>query len=179
MGLVELCNYFPFEYNKGIGTTAALYGVTLFVLYLYEIHKHYGWLPSISKTFYKVREIFQMFMYLEALSIFLIAQNLLYTIAAICFVIMAMFPSVLYKHFIVPHCIFATTAIAIMTIGLPICFDTATGLILIGGAVVGLSILFYESYIKKNKFIQDTMIYWVEVITLSVSIIGLVLGRII
>lgn len=177
MSFIELCNYWPWEYSKTIGIIAAIYGITLFVCYLYEIHKHFGWLKSISISYYKVREIFQMFMYAEAFSIILIAQNALYTVAAICFVIMAMFPSVLYKHFIIPHCIFASSAIILMSIGMPICCDLEAGALMLAVEIIGICMFWYSS--KDNQFYKDTLTYWIEVWSLSLIIAELVISKLI
>ena len=172
MGIVEILTFGP-DYNTGLGIATAIIGVAAFVCYLYEIHKHYGWLQSISISYYKDREIFQMFMYLSAFCILCIGQNVMYGLVALCFTIMAMFPSVLYKHFIIPHCIFATTAIVLGLIGLPICFDTFTGVSLDLIAVFGICALLYSKYKIKDPFISETLTYWIEVESLSIIIIGL------
>lgn len=162
-------------FDRAVAILALLYGIAAFCVYLVAVRKELGRVKSISCTYYKWRQcwIFQAFMYYSSVNVILIHQTWWYVIAALCGIIMAMFPSITYKNFIIPHSVFATSFIFMCLLGLPLCYGTHSvvywGICVLSALVVVLLVL-----AKKYKAIKfkSGYIYWIEVYTLLLFMIG-------
>lgn len=78
------------EYDKWLGLAGLILGVSLFIVYNRAVFLNYGWLKSISISYYSVRPhwLFKWFMWGSVLSILCIGQNVIYAIACGFFAIM-------------------------------------------------------------------------------------------
>lgn len=190
-----LTSPFIFEsFDKSVSITSSLYGCTVYLMYIIACYMMFGITKSISITYYywlkldnrhnflwshNLCWVFQMFMFISAASIFFIAQNVLYFIVGALFAVMAMFPSVEYKGkigpFLVYHSICACSAIALMLIGLPLCYGWP-GLIFTLAAVAGdlLVLLFCNQHPTDYEQESTTKLYWVENVSISVFMIGII-----
>lgn len=177
--IIYFLSWSPIDYQRVVGAIAGILGIVAFVSYLVGVYLKFGFQKSISFYWYSFdadwRWIFQAFMYFSSLCILLLGQNTMYLLSAVSFSIMAMFPSVLYKHFIIPHCIFATLGILFSTLAVPITLDLQKGLLLCISDIALICLILILR--KKNEFIHDTTTYWIEVITISQMVTATMLCR--
>jgi hypothetical protein len=170
-------------FNVLAAIIGAIFGITIFISYLLYTHHNYGILQSISISYYAWTWpnsiIFQQFMWSSAFCILLITQTWWYLIVALLFTLMTFFPSVLYKDFIKPHCTFAISAIVLALIGLPFHYG-AWMCILLGVCMVAdiliLKFVTQKPAIDFHDGCKTTKTYWVEVVSLSTFLLGVILG---
>lgn len=181
--MIEFLKYQPFGYDKSMAITAFVFGVFWFIAYnayvLWHIngidkdHKEIKILPiSISQSYYMidVRWLFKAFMYSSIFSIICIGQNYLYMIVGVLFFIMAVNPSVNSgDRYLIPHMIGAIGAITLGILGLGICYNMWTTVIITG---IGCVLLWVLIKIINNKKISDSFVYFLELYTLTSLMTG-------
>ena len=177
--IIYFLSWSPIYYQRVIGAIASILGIVAFVSYLVGVYLKFGFQKSISFYWYRFdadwRWIFQAFMYFSSLCILLLGHNTMYLLSAVSFSIMAMFPSVLYKHFIIPHCIFATLGILLSTLAVPMTLNFGAGLILCIADILFIAGVFILR--QRNQFVRATTLYWIEVFTISMMLLGTVICR--
>ena len=181
-----LTQYILGIYNPILAIAAIIYGITIFCSFLWFTYKNFGILQSISISYYvwspwQNRMIFQLFMYISAFSIVCILQTWWYLIVGVLFALMTLFPSVLYKDFIKPHCAFAISAITLALIGLPLHFGSMMIVLLTACFVTDTLVLLFNKQkpaINFNDGCKTTSTYWVEVISIGSFLIGGIIGTI-
>ena len=189
-----LTNPFIFDtFDKSVSVTASLYGCTTYLSYIIACYMLFGITKSISITWYSwpaakhnflwahnLCWVFQMFMFVSAASIFFIAQNGLYFIVGVLFAVMAMFPSVEYKGkigpFLIYHSICACSAIALMLVGLPLCYGIK-GLPFTAAAAIGDILILIFCKQRPTDYDGDgstTKLYWIENMSISAFMAGII-----
>lgn len=178
-----------------LSKVSSIYGIAGFLIYVIGCYMAFGFTKSISITYYllpsakhdflishNLRWLFQLFMFASAFSIFCIAQNVWYFIVAASFTLMAFFPSVLYKNFIIPHCTFATLGISLMSIGLPVCYGIQYIWVCVSTLVACILIALFVNQKPDTNYEgspdDTTKLYWIEITSISMSIIGLIFAKI-
>ena len=181
-------------FNRAVAAVASIYGVATFLIYTIACYMTFGVTKSISITYYyhnsskynffgahNLRWLFQAFMLSSAVSIFFIAQNVLYLIVAVLFILMTAFPSVLYRGRNVPHIIyhstFAVLAISLMLIGLPICYGLGYAIFCEIAVISDVLIAIFVKQKPSNSNELDdttTRLHWIEVSSILTLIFGLI-----
>lgn len=156
------------EYDKWLGLAGLILGVALFIVYNRAVFLNYGWLKSISISYYSVKPhwLFKWFMWGCILAILCIGQNIIYAIACGFFAIMTWNPTINRgEKFFIPHMIGAITAITLCILGTYTLFHNSW--IIWTTAVVLAAVI-----IKLRKAFN--LVYWIEISTLSCLMIGFI-----
>lgn len=137
----------------------------LFFAYLIGITIAYKWLPSISESFYKLKEdrlafLFTLFLFSLSMLIIFIAKKPLMLAAGFCIIGVSIFPYFLKQKW--QHYVCAFSGIILGMISLV--KDFKQPLIVICGAFIAA--LLYDLKIKN-------MFFWIEVIAFTTIISGL------
>lgn len=154
------------EYNKWLGLAGLIFGIALFIVYNRAVFLNYGWLKSISISYYSVKPhwLFQMFMWGSILAILCIGQNVMYFLVGVFFGIMTCNPTVNGGNiYFIPHIFCAITAITLSLLGLYIVYNLNY---YFWFCVITLLI----SYICIHK--KFNCIYIIEILSLTLLIIG-------
>lgn len=182
------------EFNHGVSVVSSLYGIATYLCYIIGCYMMFGFTKSISITWYYHQSakhdflwahnmcwVFQAFMFASAASIFLIAQNVLYFIVGVSFFLMATFPSVLYKNFIVFHCIFASIAFVLMMVGLPLCYGWGYSIFVAADII---AVVLIALFCKQRPYDWDgtnddtTRLYWIENVSIVIFMTAIVLRNV-
>jgi hypothetical protein len=156
------------EYNKWLGLAGLILGVALFIVYNRAVFLNYGWLKSISISYYSVKPhwLFKWFMWGCVLSILCIGQNMMYAIACGFFAIMTWNPTIERGgRFFIPHMIGAITAITLCILGTYILFHNSW--------VIWTTVVVLVAVIIKLRKAFN-LVYWIEISTLSCLMIGFI-----
>ena len=168
--IINFLSLTPFEeYNKWLGLAGLILGVSLFIVYNRAVFLNYGWLKSISISYYSVkpRWLFQMFMWGSILAILCIGQNMMYLLVGVFFGIMTCNPTVNGGNiYFIPHMIGAITAITLGILG--------TWLLLGNPALVITAAVVLPLYLWVERKNPDK-VYWIEIISLTIMMFGFVL----
>lgn len=137
----------------------------LFFAYLTIITICYGWLPSISQSFYELKKnrlafIFTLFLFSLSMLIIFIAKTRLMAAAGFCIIGVSIFPYFLKQKFL--HYLCAVSGIVLGMISLVIDFKQPL-VVLIGACIAAL----LHDLKVKNMF------FWIEVVSFSTIIVGL------
>lgn len=138
---------------------------TLFFAYLTIITLFYGWLPSISQSFYELKKnrlafVFTLFLFSLSMLIIFIAKTRLMAAAGFCIIGVSIFPYFLKQKW--QHYLCAFSGIILGMISLVI--DFKQPLVVIFGAFI-VALLYYLKV--KNMF------FWIEVVSLITILSGL------
>lgn len=170
-------------YNLTAGVIGAIYGITIFITYLVGVWWNNGVLKSISISYYYCdpRWLFQMFMWGAVFSILIIGQGWWSAVVAFLFGLMTMNPSVNGGNvYFIPHMISAISAIVIGNISLGVLYGLW---VLVGILAVVLVCIFILTRNRNHEehpvFNKGNRLYWIEVASISMYIIGLIMGNII
>lgn len=154
------------EYNKWLGLAGLILGVSLFIVYNRAVFLNYGWLKSISISYYSVKPhwLFKWFMWGSVLSILCIGQNVIYAIACGFFAIMTWNPTINRGNaFFIPHMIGAITAITLCILGT---YTLLHNCLIITMALTAITLITIEFRKAFN------LVYWIEIGSFTSLIVG-------
>jgi len=170
-------------YNLTAGVIGCIYGIAIFVTYLVAAWWLFGVTRSISITYYYVnpRWLFQMFMWGAIFSILIIGQCWWSAVVGFLFGVMTMNPSVNGGNiYFIPHMVSAISAIAIGNISLGVMYGLWW---MVGLLALILGLIFIITQNRNHEehplFNKENRLYWIEVVSISFYIIGLILGNIV
>ena len=178
-------NIFNIPFNETISLFSLLVGFIVFNLFLLYCYQMFGITVSISKIYYEfpsaenkflwlhnTRWVFQYFMFACLILISLVAQTNIYYIVSLLFVLMTLNPSVNAGNiYFIPHIIGAVSAIVLAHVGLVLCYQ------LWWVEVVTLAmLLFIFIQSRKNDFVNEHKIYFIEVCSIEMLLNGFMFG---